>query len=604
MNWQHLRALLWLQSRLYSNRLRRSGTGGMVIEAVISFLSVSAGAFFFLIGLAIGYFALRRASPPAVMFAWDGVVAACTFLWMGELLTEMQRSEAVGLDKFLHLPVSPSGLFLINYASSFFTLTVNLFLPLMMGLSLGLVFSKGIVMLSLFPMVAAFFLMITAVVHQFRGWLASLMENKRRRRNIVTAAMLGFVLITQLPSILIMTTRPSRAAEAAVQEALGELDASLAARQLDAGEYKEKSDAIYKKFRVPRGRPGTIRQELMRQATNISMFVPLGWIAYGARALLEQTILPALLTMLGMFSIAAFCLARSHRTTVMLYTGRFTGGRTALRNPAIPKKDIAESKSSAAFMEKKLPGISDHPSAIALATFRSLLRAPEVKMMLLTPISFTVVFGFMFLRVGNTPAEFMRPLMAVGAMAMNLFGLSQLSGNQFGLDRNGFRALVLVPAPRIDILLGKNLALSPFGLGFGIFSTTVIQVFYPMQAEHFIAVMVQTCSMYVVFCVLSNFLSMFAPMALPSASLRPAKPKGTAILLHVVFFFTFPASMALTSIPLGIAFLLRPFPVYLSLAVAELALILCLYSRVLKAQGHLLQMREQKILEVVTGHIE
>ena len=89
MNWQHLRALLWLQSRLYSNRLRRSGTSGMVIEAVISFLSVSVGAFTFLIGLAIGYFALRRASPANVMFAWDGVVALCTFMWMGELLTEM-----------------------------------------------------------------------------------------------------------------------------------------------------------------------------------------------------------------------------------------------------------------------------------------------------------------------------------------------------------------------------------------------------------------------------------------------------------------------------------------------------------------------------------
>jgi hypothetical protein len=41
----------------------------------------------------------------------------------------------------------------------------------------------------------------------------------------------------------------------------------------------------------------------------------------------------------------------------------------------------------------------------------------------------------------------------------------QLLGNQFGLDRTGFRMLVLSPMPRWQILLGKNLALLPFLAG-------------------------------------------------------------------------------------------------------------------------------------------
>ncbi len=40
-----------------------------------------------------------------------------------------------------------------------------------------------------------------------------------------------------------------------------------------------------------------------------------------------------------------------------------------------------------------------------------------------------------------------RPLCAVGAMALVLFGLMQLMANQFGFDRDGFRVFVL-SAPR------------------------------------------------------------------------------------------------------------------------------------------------------------
>src|SRR6516162_1799893 len=201
MNWEHIRALLWLHSRLYRNRLRRSGTGGVIVEALVSIASAVLAIAFFSIGLIVGALAMKKASPNAVLFVFDGIVAAFFFMWMGELMLELQRTEVLSLDKFLHLPVSPSGLFLINYVASYFCLSINVFLPAMLGLSIGLVISKGAWMLLLFPMIAAFFVMVTALTHQFRGWLASLMENKRRRRNIATIATLVFVLISQLPNI-------------------------------------------------------------------------------------------------------------------------------------------------------------------------------------------------------------------------------------------------------------------------------------------------------------------------------------------------------------------------------------------------------------------
>ena len=52
------------------------------------------------------------------------------------------------------------------------------------------------------------------------------------------------------------------------------------------------------------------------------------------------------------------------------------------------------------------------------------------------------------------PPEAIRPLMAFAAGAMVLLVCGgQLVGNQFGYDRAGFRAYVLSPAPRREILL-------------------------------------------------------------------------------------------------------------------------------------------------------
>ena len=75
-----------------------------------------------------------------------------------------------------------------------------LVLPAMIGLAAGLVLSRGLAMLVLFPLVAAFFLMMSALSHQFRGWLASVMVNPRRRRTVVAAVPAVIFLLAQLPN--------------------------------------------------------------------------------------------------------------------------------------------------------------------------------------------------------------------------------------------------------------------------------------------------------------------------------------------------------------------------------------------------------------------
>src|SRR5207247_569698 len=72
----------------------------------------------------------------------------------------------------------------------------------------------------------------------------------------------------------------------------------------------------------------------------------------------------------------------------------------------------------------KLPWLSEPTLAIALAHFRSLTRAPEARMLLLSPVFMVVIFGGLMWRGNLDPADHLRTLMACGAIAMILLTLA------------------------------------------------------------------------------------------------------------------------------------------------------------------------------------
>jgi hypothetical protein len=262
-------------------------------------------------------------------------------------------------------------------------------------------------------------------------------------------------------------------------------------------------------------------------------------------------------------------------------------------------------------LERSVPGISPQASAITFANFRSILRAPEAKLMLLTPVIMMVIFGGVFLRGSDRlPPELARPLMASSAFAFVFLMMLNMMGNQFSFDRSGFRTFVLSPAPRKDILLGKNLSMAPFIVSFMLIVVALFQFRFPMRLDHVIGVLAQVAPMYLVFCLLGNILSIIAPMPTASGSMKPVKPKAATILIHLAFVFLFPIALAPTLIPLGIEFLLSWtgtttwVPVYMILAIAECALVVWLYPRALESQGNFLERRERRILEIVTTKTE
>ncbi len=616
MNWQQFRTLVWLRWRLLVNQLRKGGTVNFVLLMVIMIAGAAAALALFFTAFLVGLMLLGDVNPNILLYIWDGLALFFLFIWMIGLMIDLQRSEVLSLDKFLHLPVSLSGAFLINYLSSLISLTMLFFLPSMAALSLGLAFARGPAMLALFPLLAAFYLMITGPTYQLQGWLASLMSNPRRRRNAIVLVMMAFILICQVPNAVNIYfnwgSRGQNQFTEANNESLkekNEIQQRVVTGQITQAEGDRLKAEVDK--RTEEKNSQTL-QSVVNIVEIMSVILPPGWLGLGARGAAEGNFLPVLLGFLGMGGIGAFSLWRAYRTTIRLYTGYYTSKKRSQVAQPLPSEAPATAASQPAgtsLLERELPWVSEQAAAVALGGFRSLVRAPEAKLVLLTPIILLVVFGGMFVAQGIPVGERFRPLMAFGGTSMVLLGMFQLATNQFGFDRAGFRIYVLSGAPRREVLLGKNLALAPLAFGLAAILDLVLEVFYPMRLDNLLAIAPQAVTMYVLYCMLANTLSILAPMPIRPGSLKPMNPHGMQILIQLLSAFLFPLVLLPALVPLGIELLAGAldwpgFPFFLVLSLLEAALAVLLYRVVLTWQGNLLQAREQQILEVVAARAE
>ncbi|HEX5445679.1 MAG TPA: hypothetical protein VFW87_17760 [Pirellulales bacterium] len=611
MNWQHLRTFLWLRWRLFANQARRWGTLNYVLMMIVAVCAVGIALPLFIVCFLIGVYAFTETEPSVLLYVWDALVAAFLLFWGVGLLTELQRTESLSLAKFLHLPVSVNGAFLINYISSLLRLCLILFVPALTGLSLGLVCRHGVKLLPALPLMAAFLFMVTALTYQFQGWLAALMSNPRRRRTVVVAVTAVFVLVFQLPNLLGMfrpkglERKMQRAA--ALQQELDQLGEAYETKQVDAQEYMRRSQAAWAAHgREEQQAARALNDSVQRTTRLVNLVLPVGWLPLGVMFSAEGHFGGALLAGLGMTLIGAASLWRAYRTTLRLYQGGFTSKKVRPARVSA-SANISEGRGSR-LLERRLPGCSEPVSAIALAGWRSLSRAPEVKMMVLTPVLMGAIFGGAALRTPAAMPVAARPLLAIGAILVVLMGMAQLMANQFGVDRDGFRVFVLCAASRRDILLGKNLAFAPLALGMATVLLVVVQVACPLRLDHLLAMLPQFVSMFLLFCFLSNVVSIYAPMHIAAGWLKPANVKLLPMLIQLLmFFFLFPLMQGPTLLPLGIEALLDSLgwqthvPIALLLALVQCVVVVWLYRALLNWQGGLLQARELRILETVTN---
>jgi ABC-2 type transport system permease protein len=611
VNWRHLQTFVWLRWRLAANHWRRAGSlnAALMIAVVVCVLVLAVplglGSF------ALGLYMIPDAKPDQLMLAWDGLIVGFLVFWAIGVMAELQRDEALPLSKFLHLPVSVDGAFLINYLSSLIRLSLFVFVPVMLGFALALVYVRGVEQLPVLPSLAAFLLMVTAPTYQFQGWLASLMSNPRRRRTVIVTATMVFILLCQLPNLLnlyIPRMAREQAARSVVQrDELVKLQKAFEAKEIDSEEYARRSQELIDRIVSGSQRTSAEGPERLARVVRIANTVlPVGWLPLGVGAAAEGRILPSLLGLAGMTLIGAGCLWRAYRSTVRQYQGEGSNreGRVAAR------PESSDGRPGNRLLEMSLPGVSEPASAVALGGLRSLLRSPEAKMSLLSPVIMAGVFGSMMLNGRQGMPEPVRPFIGVGAIAMVFFGLAQLMVNQFGVDRDGFRVFVLCAAPRRDILLGKNLAIAPVAVVLAAIMLVVVQILYPMRLDHALSMIPQFISMYLVFCFIANLFSIYVPVYIAPGTLRPANPTMTSVLLQTAMLLVvFPLCQSLTLIPLVAELVLNALgvagrvPVCLLLSLVGCAAAVALYRLSLDWLGDRLQEREQLMLETLTNRV-
>jgi hypothetical protein len=621
MNPKQFLALIKLRIRLWLNQAKKQGKFSYYASIVLLTIGILGSLTAFVFGVISGLLWFDDSSATVILVTWNFIAAGFLFFWAIGLMAELQQTELLSLEKLLHLPISLKGAFILNYMSCFLNASFFLFVPGMIGLAIGMTIAYGPLMLLSVPIIFSFLFLISALTYQLRGWLARVMENKRNKGNIIAIVTVVFVGLSQLPYFV--TSRMDNVYDAAKDEIrkdhADQLSANLLGLSAEAKHGDLRSDQYTflvdqmktsmalertKKFQIEKKKK---RGKIVSVMRKLDRYIPFGWMPLGIAKLAEGAWIKSILGMLAMTFAGVASLVWSYRANMK----RYTGIDTQRRKTKAPKDNTEK---QLAFLYNKIPFASPHVSSVALSSFKSLLRSPEAKMMMMMPVILLFVFGSMFIGSSASsttdwtiPVE-ARPWIPIGMFGGILFMISGFMFNVFGMDRDGFRAYMLSPISREELLVGKNLSYLPIAGGLCLAGTIVLQFIAPLSPWIFLAVVVQSVCVYLNFCLLGNYFSIAFPMGIKRGTMQPSNPKIISLLVLMLAstigmsFMLFPSSVAF-----GIPWMLEFWQgislnwLYLLLSLLQLAVTCWVYRWVLKDQADWLWSRETKILNEVAN---
>ena len=546
--------------------------GGLAV--LVTAIGIGSAAVAAVTAFVLGIALLPGAEPLVLMLVWDGVIALFLVLWTMGLLIQLQLGgESLSLGKLLHMPVSPSSAFLVNFLGSQSRVSLIIFLGVMFGLAAASVAVLGVAHLVLFPLMLGLTALVTCVTHQFQSWLGRLFANKRRRGTVVAVAVLVFVALVNLPALFSTFLRDT--------------DVSFGMEQFE--QWALVANAVF----------------------------PPGWLALGAWGAAGDVVWISALATVGMFGIAFLSLRRSYRKTLGAIALDDRPGRRPTRADGKTKPVTGSAAPAAGQVFAMPPGLGkmldpimryapDHSRAVAWVALRLWIRGPQGKMVLLSPLLLIMLYVLFFREFaqGAWAMQFV-VLAMMGFMIMMAFNLFS---NVFGQDGNGFRSVVLASVRPTELLLGKNLALLPYALVIGSLIIAVLQWVHPLPASHVLANFAQLLVLYLVGCMLGNSFSIRAPWPMSSTSMGMRNATAASFLASFLILLLLVVFIAPLAIPLALERSLAQggssIPLYLIFSLLELAVVGFVYRRLLRSKGHLLAARLESILGRVTQPVD
>ena len=71
MTWEHFKAFVWLRWRLLYNQARRAGALNAILTVIVVTAAILTAIPLFIGSLMLGLFAIPKAQPAHLMYAWD-----------------------------------------------------------------------------------------------------------------------------------------------------------------------------------------------------------------------------------------------------------------------------------------------------------------------------------------------------------------------------------------------------------------------------------------------------------------------------------------------------------------------------------------------------
>lgn len=705
----HLGALIYLQGQLRLRRWQRESILGRVILAVFFGVFV-AGVLATGAGAAISGYLMYRHVPDITIwgFVWNGLVFVFVVAWFINLTSEIQRNDSISLDRLMHLPISPSHAFALNFFASWINFPLLYFSAAVLGLSLGGAVAIGPRMLLCGPLLAIYLMMITALTSQLQVILTAWMANPRRRRlmmlliPMVVGGFFATLSISMNRFLFKSRDQVDRATPArveppppeAVEPALpAEVEAAMPSEAETESEPMATSANVASTLATPdsprlpsdvdlHGDPpegqsnvplesieasatgpvttaptakpadsadarrvrtearanarSMIQHRLHERLQWIDRWVPPMWLA-ACMASLTHFHWDVLWIVPLMIGVTIVSLRANYRMTLRHYQHGydreaipgFDTARAAKEElltagdatdvPAtsdvgatgMVKAGSIRTTEALPWMERSFFRLSDTTSAIVALSWMTLWRAPEMKLQLLIPLLPPALFLFLSSYWKTMEDPYLQTLVMAGVAGFGLFTSSSMIGNMFGMDRDGFRAWVLSPIPRVQILEGRNLAfgIPAWGLSMGIVG--FIGLWLRVPFDKVLVAMLAISTFMPLYLLIANCMSMLSPFALPQGTVNPKHFTWKTVVINFLLSTTFPMLLAGCLIPLGVEWavrsiwtLLPPIPIALLLGIPWLAGSIALYRGILPRLGKLFAYRELEILKTVVSKEE
>ena len=527
------------------------------IVAAGAALAMGGGSF--LAALGLGLWLLPEASPLANLLVWDALVGLYVVARLFGLLANTQRTDAVPLARLLHLPISPRGVFALNFAIAETTFATVVFVPALLGLAIASTVAVDVTFAVLVPGSLALGLCVVAVAHQFRTWLASTMVRGRRR--MPWGILLLFSAIVAINGLNLYSQYERR-------EARAQREARTQLSPEQTRQYAVRQTERLRRF-----------EENARLA---NVLLPPGWIPLAAERAAHGAAWPGLLAMAGLSLLGGLSLRRSYRATLDAYRRRDVSPRPAVRRGHRNRRRRRAANSS-----------RGGPPAMAVArtAWRVWMRSTRGKVLLFfSPLFVGMLAGFAIIGLPDLLAPETRVLTALGLLGTANLVVVALGCNLFGGDGGGFRLLVVAPVPRRAVLAGKYLASLPVVVLPGAAVLAFIQMVAPLEPWHLIGTCLQGGVLFAACTLVGGEVSMRAPFPVAADSFYVPRSDAAGLLGLVAVLAASVPVVAVAAVALAVERWIGG-PTFALLSAAEFAVALWAWRRILSRQAGRLAAR-------------